>query len=403
MKITFLLTQDLSSPSGLGRYFPWAKELVKLGYDVRIIALHPDFAQLKRKSEVIEGVRVDYVAQMHVRKSGNSKTYFSPWQLIWVALIGTFKLTLAAAVNSGDVLLIGKPHPMNSIAALVTKVFRPKAKIILDCDDYEAGSNRFQAGWQQKLVAWFEDYVPRKAQLVTSNTYFNLHRLEAKGIPSGKLVYVPNGIDPERFRTPDGAEVSRLRASLLLNDKKVISYLGSMSLVNHAVDLLLRAFVQVHLAIPEARLVLVGGGEDLDVLKNLAQELGIDRETIFTGRVDPDKMVLYYALSDVTVDPVRDNDAARGRCPLKMFESWACGVPFVTADVGDRKELAGEPEVAFLVEAGNEKMLAFGLSTVLTNPDIKQRLSDAATKLVNAYTWQSISKRTNTIIFADLL
>jgi len=34
MRILFLLTQDLESPSGLGRYLPLAKELGKLGNTV---------------------------------------------------------------------------------------------------------------------------------------------------------------------------------------------------------------------------------------------------------------------------------------------------------------------------------------------------------------------------------
>ena len=57
MRIHFLLTQDLESPSGLGRYFPMARELVRLGHQVTISALHSDYANLKHKDEVVETLK----------------------------------------------------------------------------------------------------------------------------------------------------------------------------------------------------------------------------------------------------------------------------------------------------------------------------------------------------------
>ena len=46
MRILFILTQDLDSPSGLGRYRPMAEVLIQSGHQVRILALHPDFQNL---------------------------------------------------------------------------------------------------------------------------------------------------------------------------------------------------------------------------------------------------------------------------------------------------------------------------------------------------------------------
>lgn len=402
MKITFLLTQDLSSPSGLGRYFPWAKELVKLGYDVHMIALHPDFAKLSARHFTLEGVSVDYVAQMHVKKSGGTKTYFSPGQLIGIAINGTAQLIYSMLKTPADVLVIGKPHPMNSIAAFVGKLFHPKTKVILDCDDLELGSNRFQTGWQKKIVGWFEKAVPRWARLVTSNTKYNLNHLQEQGISAEKLIYIPNGYDPIRFRTPDDAAVEKLRSDLGLSGNKVVAFIGSLSLTNHPVDLLMRAFPRIHSNLPDARLLIVGTGEDLPELKELARTLKIEQVTQFIGRVAPDQVPLYYAISDVTVDPVYDNEAARGRCPLKMFESWACGVPFVTSGVGDRLLLAGDPPAALIVSPGDEESLANGLLSILGDPLLQSRLKTAATNRVGDYSWPILATRTHHIFASDV-
>ncbi len=342
-----------------------------------------------------EGVTVEYAAQMHVKKSGSTKTYFSPIQLVWIVFWGTLKLAAAAVTAPTDVLMIGKPHPMNSIAGLIVKLLKPHTRIILDIDDYEAGSNRFQSAWQKRIIAWFEKTIPRLVQTVTCNTFFNIQRLKNLGISPDKLVYLPNGIDPDRFQQPDPDEVHKLRKLLNLADHRVIAYIGSMSLTNHAVDLLLRAFVTVRASIPDARLILVGGGEDLEKLKKLSSELEVEDAVVFTGRVDPSQISLYYAISEISVDPVYDDDAARGRCPLKMFESWACGVPFVTAAVGDRETLSGDPQAALLVKPGDENSLAAGLQAVLVDSRLQQQISAAGLDRVKHFTWETIVDQTS--------
>ena len=392
MKIAFLLTQDVASPSGLGRYLPWAKELAHLGHEVNIIALHPDFSNLSERKFFLSGVSVEYVGQMHVKKQGSKKTYFSPTALIRVALTATYKLFRAMLAKPVDVILVGKPHPMNSLAALLLKVIKRKVRLIVDCDDDETGSNRFTNQLQKQIVAWFEKWVPKKAQFVTSNTYFTLNRLEMLGIPRNKLVYVPNGIDEERFSHIDPVNVEELRNRVGLQGKKVISYIGSMSLPSHPVDILIKAFKYIENEMPDTVLLLVGGGEDLDNLKILAKELAIENHTLFIGRVSPDEVPNYYALSHVSVDPVYDNNSARGRCPLKMFESWACGVPFVTSGVGDRARLAGDSPAALLVEAGNSEALARALVTILRDDQLASALQKSGKENVVSYSWETLAK-----------
>lgn len=392
LKIAFLLTQDLSSPSGLGRYLPWAKELVRLGHEVRIIALHPDYANLPENNSFISGVFVEYVGQMHVKKRDSKKTYFSPTELIWVVFKATYKLFKATLAKPVDVLLVGKPHPMNSLAALLVKAIHRKVRLIVDCDDNEASSNRFTNQLQRRIVAWFEGRVPNKAQIVTSNTYFTLNRLESLGVSRKKLLYVPNGIDEERFGPVDPKNVEELRFRLGLQGKMVISYIGSMSLPSHSIDILLNAFIYIEDQIPNAVLMLVGGGEDLDTLKTLAREWSIEDRVLFVGRVPPDDVPYYYAVSSVSVDPVYDNDAARGRCPLKMFESWACGVPFVTAKVGDREYLAGNPPAALLGETGSPEILAFAIRSLLLDEKQGEKFQQLGSDRVKSYYWETIVK-----------
>ena len=143
---------------------------------------------------------------------------------------------------------------------------------------------------------------------------------------------------------------------------------------------------------PRYSLLLVGGGEDYLKLKDKAKELGIDQATIFTGRIQPQKVPLYYALADVSVDPVYDNDAAKGRSPLKLFESWVCGVPFVTAPVGDRQFILGEPPAGILSQrAGDPKSLAESIIEILVSKNLAQELRKRGNERVEAYTWDRLA------------
>ncbi len=397
LRIVFLLSQSLDSPSGLGRYGPLARELVKLGHEVDIFALHPGFDDLEQTSNSFNGVRVHYVAPMHVKKEGDYKIYYSSTNLILVTLRATWYLSRAAIRKKADIVHIGKPHPMNSIAGLLAK-FINRSDLYLDCDDFEAGSGRFNSRWQKFIISYFEKWMPRQVKLITTNTFFMRNKLISWGIPSSKIIHLPNGVDRARFLIPNQDEVESLRQDLELGGKIVIGYIGSLSLPSHPVNLLLEAFQKVLEFDANAFLMLVGGGEDVFPLKNLAQELGISHATRFCGRVPPESVPLYYALADISVDPVYDNDAARGRSPLKLFESWACGVPFVTADVGDRKSLIGEPPAGLIAQPGNPESLADKIIQVISDPPVASSLQSRGFDRVKNYYWDKLANDLNKLI-----
>jgi len=392
MKITFLLTQDLESPSGIGRYWPLAYELANLGHNIEILALHPNIESLENMRFREKDVDVHYVAPMHVKKLNSDKSYYPAHKLSKIVINSTWQLTKSTFSSQSDIVHIGKPHPMNSIAGLAARYLRGK-QLYLDCDDYEGASGHFNAQWQKMGVSFFEKQIPLHVKMVTTNTFFMHRKLQLWGVPSEKILYLPNGVDRKRFQLLAPELIQELRATLGLEGKKVVSYIGSMSLASHAVDILIEAFAHVHAEFPQAILLLVGGGEDLPRLKTLARATGLNNAVMFCGRVPPEKVSLYYQLSCVTVDPVYDNDAARGRCPLKLFESWACGVPFITADVGDRSRLLGNPPAGLLVQPGDPISLKNIILQVLTTTEQAEMLFRLGLERVTPYYWDILVHR----------
>lgn len=387
--ILFLLTQDLESPSGLGRYWPLARELARLGHLVTIATLHPNFASLQKTRFRRDGVDVWYVAPMHVRKQGNQKSYYATRQLIAVAMRATAALTRAALSVPADVVHIGKPHPMNSVAGLVASQARG-TRLLLDCDDYEAALGHFGGAWQRRGVSFFEDNVPRHVQHITTHTSFYRDRLVSLGVPASNITYLPNGVERQRFADPEPGAVAALRSKLGLTGRQVIGYFGSLSLPSHPLSLLVEAFGQVRASRPETILLLVGGGEAYESLRQQFQNVGADQSVVFVGRVPPAQIPLYYRLAHVSVDPVFNDDVARARCPLKMFESWASGVPFVTGDVGDRRLLSGTPAASALTQPGDPEALATTILDLLDHQEAADALRQRGIDRVQRFWWDQL-------------
>ncbi len=388
MKIAFVLTQDMDSPGGVGRFGPLARELVKLGHEVEVIALHSAFDTLRQTESRSHGVKVSYVAQMHVYKSGAHKHYFSPLRFVVIAFKAVLSLARALWRSNAEIIHLGKAQPFNVLAAVLAKRGR---SIYCDCDDYEAATNVFSGKWQRAVVRFFEDNVRHVASGLTVNTTFIKRHFEDLGFPSQRIVFVPNGIERARFQVSgtDEALHRKLEGQGIELTNPIVLYVGSLGLISHPIDMLLEALQIVSQKMPCAQLVLAGGGEDFDKLQQMAADLGVGEQTFFIGRITPSQIPDLIKLTTITVDPVRDDLVGRSRCPLKVMESLAMGVPVATSDVGDRSRLLDEGRCGTIAR-DNAPSLAEAMLGMLESPELRQALSEQAYRHAENYYWDKL-------------
>jgi glycosyltransferase involved in cell wall biosynthesis len=392
MRITFLATSSLDYPSPRGRWLPLAHELVAQGHQPSLALLHHAYDQfpISRRRQISGGVQIEYVGQMHVYGPVGQRRYFGPAALLRVSLCAAIELARAALRLGGDAIHVCKPQPINGLAGLLA-ARALGCRLYVDCDDYEAGGNRFSAAWQQRLVRFWEDHLPRQAAGVTVNTRFLQRRCESLGVPVARLVYVPNGIATPRLTSPDPRQVAGLRAALGLGAAPVAIYVGTLSQTTHNVGLLLQAFALVARDLPAARLLLVGAGEDSAALMAQSQRLGLGDRVVFAGAVAPSVVPAYLALAACSVDPVADDAVAAARSPLKIVESLASGVPVVTGDVGDRAEMLARA-AGVLVRPGDADALAAGIAALLADPARSAQLAAGARARAAAYRWDRLAQ-----------
>lgn len=186
------------------------------------------------------------------------------------------------------------------------------------------------------------------------------------GVPEDQIMYIPNAVDQIRFKKAGSKLLDQTRRALgLLKSQPAIFYIGSLSLINHPVNLLIEAFILVKEQYQNAKLIIVGSGDDYVYLRDLASSMEYKDDIVFVGHVSPGEVVRYYQLADVTVDPVYDNPVAKARNPLKIAESLYMGIPVVTGSVGDRKRYKSDHVI--LIEPGSALSLAGGIVKALSS------------------------------------
>jgi phosphatidyl-myo-inositol dimannoside synthase len=194
------------------------------------------------------------------------------------------------------------------------------------------------------------------------------------------------GADLERFR-PD-LPTADLRVRYGVADRPVVVCVSRL-VSRKGQDVLIRSMPEVQRRVPEAALVLVGGGPREAALRRLADDAPV-RSVVFAGEVPEDDLPRHYALGDVFAMP------CRSRLGGMEVEGWgnvfieaaACGRPVVVGDSGGARETLVHGETGILVEGRNVGAVADAVATLLEDPAYARRLGKAGRARVEArHTW----------------
>jgi len=137
---------------------------------------------------------------------------------------------------------------------------------------------------------------------------------------------IPTGIYLEKFRRSNFKDnfFEDMRENLEINkDDFVLLFLGRMSR-EKSVCALLDEFQKIAKSKDNVKLLLVGGGPDLNYFKDYADELGVGDKLICTGMVPPFEVGFYYQIADLFV-----NFSVTETQGLTYIEALASGVPLL--------------------------------------------------------------------------
>lgn len=200
--------------------------------------------------------------------------------------------------------------------------------------------------------------------LVTSKTH--KERLADWGIDGEKLIPLPSSVDVEVFSPRDG---SAIRKRYLLDDSKVVIYLGVMTKQRN-LGMLIRAFPEVKSQVPDAKLLMVGEGDDRANLERLSGELGVAEDILFTGQIPYGDVPDFISAADVAVLQMPPFAFYKMASPLKLFEYMAMAKPVVANDeIPEHREVLEQSGGGLLVPSTSEAF-ASAMVKLLGSPEM---------------------------------
>jgi phosphatidylinositol alpha-1,6-mannosyltransferase len=195
------------------------------------------------------------------------------------------------------------------------------------------------------------------------------------------------GVDTSRFFPECGGD--QVRKSLGLEGIPVVACVSRL-VARKGQDTLIRAWPRVLAEVPDAVLLLVGGGPVRDQLVALAAELGVAHAVRFTGAVPWAEIPPYMDAADVFAMPCRTRRFGLEPEALGIvsLEAAATGKPVVIGDSGGAGDTVRHGETGYLVDPYNPVAVAVRLISLLTDPARARAMGAAGRDWVAAeWTW----------------
>ncbi|MEO6529196.1 MAG: glycosyltransferase [Gemmatimonadaceae bacterium] len=212
----------------------------------------------------------------------------------------------------------------------------------------------------------------RFAHAVVGNSPSVARLVESEGgVPSARVVTIPNFLDPQAFDPIPTAERERLLTELGVPTRSfVVGIVARLAAVkDHAT--LFHAVASLRESIPEMHVVVVGDGPERESLGALATSLGIADIMHFAGqRAQAPNL---HGLFDMSV-----LCSTSEAFPNSILEAMAASRAVVATDVGGNPDAIRQGGTGLLVPPSDPSRLAAAILRLYTEPALRAKLGAAA-------------------------
>jgi len=235
------------------------------------------------------------------------------------------------------------------------------------------GSDVYLPDWFTKLTS---KTIIKNANSVIALTEDMKRAMQA--IYNRDITIVPNGIDLKEY-------TSELPVQNVERAEKRILFVGRLHPVK-GTQYLLGAMSIVHRELREAKLILVGDGEEREHLETLTDNLGIRECVEFAGRVPHERVKDYMNQAEVFVL----SSLSEG-FPVTILEAMACGLPVVATRVGGIPDIIEDGTNGYLVDTMNQEQLAEALLKLLQDEKLRRDISGNNREKAKKYRWDAVA------------
>lgn len=198
-----------------------------------------------------------------------------------------------------------------------------------------------------------------------------------------KFIEIPFGTNqqPERINQH---EINSLKTKLNIKpDEKIILFVGGLDSAHYfkGISILIDAIKKINNS--KARLIIVGDGNLRDDYERQVQGLNLQKQIIFTGRIEADELPYYYYLCHIAVLPSTTRAEAFG---LVLVEAKTFAKPVIGSDLPGVRDVVGE--AGLTAKPGDSADLAEKINKLLVDELLYQKFSQLAAKEVREkYNW----------------
>jgi glycosyltransferase involved in cell wall biosynthesis len=346
-----------------------------------------------------KAAREESIGNTRVYRIGFGGVYLS--KILFIPLAALKARSLDKTLHFDGVWAMMTYMLMPAVLARALGVKGPRILTLQDGDPYEKVFGR----WFILPFAPLLDYGFRTSALVQVISGY-LGTWPVRRGYKGSVETIYNGANPKNLHedfSPDEAEAARRKLGKSPGDIYLLN--ASRLVYQKANDDTLRALQYLP---ANVHLVLIGDGEDKDMLLALAKELGVETRLHLLGQMDRSQVPNYrnQIFADIYVTPSRSEGLQ-----LSSLSAMAAQLPLIATQAGglaeyvwDAKHNPDKPETAWVVDPDAPEQIATAVKEILANPEKAKKVTDTARAMVlEKYDWDKIAIQMRERVFGKVL
>ncbi len=215
----------------------------------------------------------------------------------------------------------------------------------------------------------------------------NRDRLIRRGVPPQRVTVVGNTPDLELFRgdPPPDSVMERF------GDDFVLVYVGAVDPFR-GLDTIDEALPSIREKIPNVRLAILGKGQGVREVEELAEQHGVAEHVDMVGFRPLAELPGFIARGDVCVIPHHRNEHIDTTLPNKLFDYMALGRPVLATDAVPLQRIIEEVGSGLVYRSGESASVAEQV-IALSDEEARSKMGEAGRKAVREkYNWTNDAK-----------
>lgn len=194
---------------------------------------------------------------------------------------------------------------------------------------------------------WLTRFTLPRSTYFTSDAQVTRDMAVQYGMNPDRTVVFPWGVDLDHF-CPRPASATQVGAA-----PDFTLFCNRSWEANYGVDVLAKAFVTVASQRDDVSLMLLGGGSQASMLRQIFIHGGVDDRVTYPGYVPNRELPRYYQMADLYISPSHVDGSS-----VSLMEALACGLPCLVSDIPANKEWVRDGQNGWLFRDNNHHELA---------------------------------------------